>query len=173
MSRPSIYQKTCPECASVLHADAVRCECGYAFSTAQPGSGVAPEEEALHNEELYEIYLAARVDQLLQGLHSARDTLSKDPSNLDKAAGLLRAVHTLREARAELDLQAERTEQARRVAALAGSPTATEEFRAAQADRASKITGSPADAGPTPDPDAGNTATGGPSPDPEAPQTAR
>lgn len=151
MSAYSIYHKPCPACGSVVSADAKRCDCGYAFGAADETAPL-PEEQALQEEELFEAYLAARVEQTVAKVESARIELAADPADLRKADRLLQAVQEALILRDERDAQSTKTTQARIEAraarekisseitdAPAQSERPTETFRAQQAARAEKI----------------------------------
>ncbi|MBI3779434.1 MAG: hypothetical protein HY274_11100 [Gammaproteobacteria bacterium] len=152
MSTYSIYHKPCPACGSVVSTDTKRCDCGYAFGAADETAPL-PEEQALQEEELFEAYLAARVDQTVAKVESVRIELAANPSDLRKADRLLQAVQEALILRDERDAQSAKTAQARIAARAARekiSPAApddlpvqsdrpTETFRAQQAARAEKI----------------------------------
>jgi hypothetical protein len=151
MSAYSIYQKSCPACGMVVSTGAKRCDCGYAFGCSDE-TALLPEEQALQEEELFEAYLAARVDQTVTKVESVRTELAADPANLRKADHLLKVVQEALILRDERDVQAAKTAQARIEAQAARkkiSPEApdvpvqsdrpTETFRAQQAAKAEKI----------------------------------
>lgn len=106
--------------------------------------GARPEEQALQEEELFEAYLAARIDQTVAALEAARAEFNADQSNPRKADELVAAVGEALALRDERDAQAARIRQLR--AALAPETEApslsaqpTEAFRAQQAAKAEKI----------------------------------
>lgn len=151
MSAYSIYHMPCPACGTVVSTDTKRCDCGYAFGSTDETS-LLPEEQALQDEELFEAYLAARVDQTVTKVEAARTELAADPSNLLKADRLLQVVQEALILRDERDAQAAKTAQARAMALAARatfspetpdspaqSDRPTETFRAQQAARADKI----------------------------------
>jgi hypothetical protein len=84
MSSYSIYQKPCPACGTAVSTGIKRCDCGYAFGYSDE-TALLPEELALQEEELFEAYLAARVDQTVAKVESFRSELMADPANLRKA----------------------------------------------------------------------------------------
>ena len=139
----SIYQKPCPACGTVVTIDAKSCGCGHSF--ASPGDNdLLTEEQALQEEELFEAYLAARIDQAVSAVESARAELAADKHDRRKADKLLRAVQDALSLRDERDTQAARIRQIREslppgpdTPALSAQPT--EAFRAQQAARAEKI----------------------------------
>ena len=151
MSTYSIYQKPCPACGTVVSTGAKRCDCGYAFGYSDEAA-LLPEEQALQEEELFEAYLAARVDQTVAKVESFRVELVADPANLRKANRLLEVVQEALILRDERDAQTAKTAQARKAAQAARGEIApaapdvpvqsdrpTEAFRAQQAARAEKI----------------------------------
>ncbi len=108
----SIYQKPCPACGMVISVDAKNCDCGYSFEP--PGNNdLLSEEQALQEEELFEAYLAARVDQVVAEVESARAELMADISNHRKADKLLRMVQDALALRDERDAQAAKIRQLR------------------------------------------------------------
>lgn len=113
----SIFQKPCPACAANVSVGADRCHCGHIFESSRNQS---PQEAALRDEELYESYLGARVQQAQQAADSAERELaerSSDPE-LISAAELAREV-----ARSiEVDLDAQRSKIAALRRALPPKP---------------------------------------------------
>lgn len=151
MSAYSIYQKSCPTCGTVVSTGTKRCDCGYAFGYSDE-TVLLPEEQALQEEELFEAYLAARVDQTVAKVESVRTELAADPANLRKADRLLEVVQEALILRDERDAQAAKTAQARKAAQAARgeitpavpdvpvqSDRPTEAFRTQQATKAEKI----------------------------------
>lgn len=151
MSAYSIYQKPCPACGTAVSTNAKRCDCGYAFGYADEAA-LLPEELALQEEELFEAYLAARVDQTVAKVESVRTELAADPSNLHTANHLLEVVQEALILRDQRDAQAVKTAHARKAAQTARGVTSpstpdvpaqsdrpTEAFRAQQASKAEKI----------------------------------
>jgi hypothetical protein len=151
MSALSIYQKTCPACGAMVPREARRCACDHEFVAADDGV-LLPQEQALQEEELFEAYLAARVQQMIAALEAARLELAADPGNARKAAHLLQTLQEAMALREERNAQSARTERARQAARAAReslaaassaqpSPSAqpTEAFRAQQATKAAKI----------------------------------
>lgn len=144
MRNHSIYQKPCPACSAAVSVDAKSCNCGYSFDS--PDSTAPPsDEQTLQEEELFEAYLAARVDQVVEKVESARVELMADMSDRRKADKLLRSVQDALALRDERDAQAAKIAQIRE--SLASKPDApvlsaqpTEGFRAQQAAKAEKIT---------------------------------
>jgi hypothetical protein len=116
-------------------------------------TGTVPEgnetaAQAATDEELFEAYLAARVQQALEALNSAREGLAAAPDDLARANQVMRRVHELRDLRAQFDAQHARVNDARRAAGLQPAEAAssngeqatpTPHFRAAQAEQAARI----------------------------------
>ncbi len=154
----SIFQKTCPACGVLVSRDARQCKCEHVFTAAEDGA-LLPEEQSLQDEELFEAYLAARVQQMISTLESARVELAADPASVRKAARLLETLQDALTLREERDAQAAKTELTRRTAQAARanvsaaampeeaepveapkqSAEPTEEFRAQQAAKAAKF----------------------------------
>lgn len=139
----SIYQKPCPACGKVVSVDTNSCDCGYAFDSTSKDE-LLSEEQALQEEELFEAYLAARIDQAVATVESARAELADEISNQRKADKLLRAVQDALALRDERDAQAAKIAQIREslssksdAPALSAHPT--EAFRAQQSAKAEKI----------------------------------
>ena len=88
----SIFQKSCPGCASSVAISAVRCDCGHSFEST--ANNLSPLEATLRDEELYEGYLTARAEQARQAARMAEQALAKDTSNAElvSAAVLAREV---------------------------------------------------------------------------------
>lgn len=144
MSAYSIYQKPCPACGATAAIDAERCDCGYSFKSGGKDESGA-EEQALQEEELFQAYLVARIDQAVAAVESARAELAGDMSNRRKADKLLHTVQEALALRDERDAQAAKIRQMRE--ALPSNPDTapslsaqpTEAFRAQQAARAERI----------------------------------
>jgi hypothetical protein len=151
MSRYSIYQKPCPACGTAVSTDSKLCDCGFSFESSTEDV-LLPEEQQLQDEELFEAYLEARVDQTVAMVESARAEFATDPVNPHKADRLLEAVQEALTLRDERDAQTAKTAQARenvRAArekiepAMSEAPIMstqpTEAFRAQQAAKAERI----------------------------------
>ena len=143
MRNYSIYQKPCPACSTEVSVDAKSCNCGYSFDSHDKNEQPSGEQ-SLQEEELFEAYLAARVDQVVEKVESARAELIADMSNHRKADKLLRSVQDALALRDERDAQAAKIAQIRE--SLSSNPDAptlsaqpTEAFRAQQAAKADKI----------------------------------
>jgi hypothetical protein len=133
----SIYQKTCPACLAIVSVSAARCDCGHVFAAGGEAAPDGQDEASAQEEELYRVYLAARIEQTVSRLEEARARLAADPHNFDRAREVMKALHELRELRAE-EAAVAGAAQASTAAAADGTGSAepTEAFRAAQAARA-------------------------------------
>ncbi len=151
MSAYSIYQKSCPSCGDVVSTDTKRCNCGHSFESINEDT-LLPEEQALQDEELFEAYLAARVDQTVAAVESARADLAVDRLNPRKTARLLQTVQDALTLRDEREAQAAKIALAREAAHAARekitpattdipvqSAEPTDAFKARQAAKAEKI----------------------------------
>lgn len=130
-----IFHKACPACAVSVPRDVTRCDCGHAFDQDDSPA----HQPTLAQEELFESYLAARVEQALADLETARAALAAAPQDTDKAYALLQQVQSLHAQRDEW-----RRQQAKVAALLRLAPTPAgidgdaARFRAAQATRAAQ-----------------------------------
>ncbi|MHB1586648.1 MAG: hypothetical protein ACYCRH_07085 [Acidiferrobacteraceae bacterium] len=114
----SIYHKVCPACASMRPREETRCICGHSFT----GAPVDPE---LTEEQLYEDYLRARMQQIQEVLRISGDHADTAGTPLTRPEQM-RAQTELRAVQAELDRQRARIERMRRSGkAWAGGPIAT------------------------------------------------
>jgi hypothetical protein len=110
---------------------------------------VADSPASVTDEELFEAYLAARLEQALDTLNRAREELAAQPEDFSRALQVMRRVYELRELRAQLETQRSRVAAARDAAGLesvsAGEPqgveqpTASPGFRAAQSEQADRV----------------------------------
>ena len=139
----SIYQQPCPSCGLLVSTESASCKCGYSFESAGT-DGTRPEEQALQEEELFEAYLAARVEQTVAALEAARAEFNADKFNPRLADKLVSAVGEALALRDERDAQAKKIRLLRESLApeteapsLSAQPT--EAFRAQQAAKAEKI----------------------------------
>ncbi len=146
MSAFSIYQKPCPACGLLVSTDTQRCDCGYALGSSGTDAPL-PEEQLLQDEELFQAYLEARVDQMVTAVETARLDLLSDPTNSRKTAKLVHAIQEALSLRDQRDAQAAKIAEARRAVQIAkgnnvsenSSATPTEAFRAQQAAKVEKI----------------------------------
>ncbi|MDH5513015.1 MAG: hypothetical protein OEY27_07375 [Gammaproteobacteria bacterium] len=139
----SIYQKPCPACGAVVSIETRSCDCGYAFES-QKADQQPVEELALQEEELFQAYLTARIDQAVEAVEAARSVFAAEPSNQRHTSKLIQAVQEALALREECEAQARKIAQLReslpaRPEAPSLSTQPTEAFRAQQAVRAEKI----------------------------------
>jgi hypothetical protein len=144
----SIDHKQCPSCAARNPAGALRCACGYAWTSGDNDS-LADIQNAIGESQTVEEYLVARVDQALAVVESTRSELAADPRNFKKAARLLRAAQEARALGDELNTQREYTHSLQQTLGTESpeSPPAGpvqterpgERFTAQQASRAQQI----------------------------------
>lgn len=129
MGTHDIDEKACPACAAVIGREAERCSCGHLLV-----------ESDQSDEELYEAYLAARVEQNLEALEQARAALRALPGDYARALRVLEQVHELRMLQRELERQRAPAEADLPPQAVNhGFATPTDAFRVAQARRAEAI----------------------------------
>lgn len=134
----SIYRKTCPACAGVLGREVARCSCGHVFVTEDAGIGGQPSDE-----DAYEAYIAARIEQGLEALELARAALRALPGDYTRALRVMQQVHELQALR--LALESQRAGAGPDAGAETRCPvdrgfaTPTEAFRAAEAARAEVV----------------------------------
>lgn len=132
-----IFQKACPACATLVQLDVPSCDCGYTF---HDNPEIADAAQQATDEELFESYLVARLDQALSALEDARTQLSGASGNYDKAYQVMRRVHELNSLQAELAAQKAKSAAAReRIQQLTGTGAPADVFRAQQAERADSI----------------------------------
>lgn len=112
-----IFYKDCPQCASTHAATAAQCGCGYHFDPDLVESDDARLELAVHEEQLYEAYLDARLSQARDAVVEARRLYRHDPKDDNRKHGLHDAEERLKSAESELAVQREKTALLRRVAA--------------------------------------------------------
>ncbi|HEY8554774.1 MAG TPA: hypothetical protein VIL43_09580 [Burkholderiales bacterium] len=104
------------------------------------------ESSSLADEELFETYLAARLQQALEALDAAREALAAEPGDLNRALAVMRRLRELREAQAELERQRARVAAVREAAGMPAAShepparaTPGPEFRALQAEKARRV----------------------------------
>jgi hypothetical protein len=144
----SLYQKACPNCTALLSVSADTCDCGYSFETSVIADSGA-NQVLTQDEELFIVYLNARVDQARGTLETARLALAARPGDFTKAVTVMDAVHELRAAREDLDAELARHPQAAALIENHSAPNSaqpSEEFRSQQAARAARIVESMQDA---------------------------
>lgn len=106
----NIFSKECPECGIEARASAHSCDCGYVFSASSDSADAV--RLMSQEEEAYEAYLAARLDQARIAAERAIELLSQDPTDRQKVADAERANRELSEINAEYELQLVKLEEA-------------------------------------------------------------
>jgi hypothetical protein len=109
----SIFQKPCPDCAASVSASAPRCRCGHVFEAA--ADSLSPLDAALHDEELYASYLAARAEQARQAARAAEGAMFDDTNNAELASACALAREVAKTIAADL------AEQMNKIAAIRNS----------------------------------------------------
>ncbi|TAM45657.1 MAG: hypothetical protein EPN55_07555 [Gammaproteobacteria bacterium] len=104
----SIFYKVCSQCMAQAPMNAAVCACGQSFEHAQASdSSLTAEVMRTETEErLYEAYLEARLQQMMEALRAVREECGPGkwtPEQLEKAQRALRAVEA-----AKNDLTAQR-----------------------------------------------------------------
>jgi vacuolar-type H+-ATPase subunit I/STV1 len=141
----SIYQKPCPACGAVVSVDIRNCHCGYDFDSESKDER-RPEEQALQDEELFQAYLQARIDQAVEAVESARAEFTAEKSNRRNTEKLILAVQEALALRDEREVQMLKIAQLREsmpsnsnmeTPSLSAQPT--EAFRAQESAKAEKI----------------------------------
>lgn len=141
MRTANIYIKPCPACGAAVAVEANGCDCGYVFESQ---GQITSDEQALQEEELFEAYLSARVDQAVAAVEHARSEWSADNSSRFKADKLVRVIQEALTLRDERIAQAEKITRLRQSLAAANPEAAmsaqpTEAFRAQQSLKADRI----------------------------------
>lgn len=112
MTTRSIFQKVCPSCMNTVPIDMRECSCGHVFDHDDTGSSPSSEEIRLKAEELYQNYLAARLEQATSSARAARTVYARDPANLEKSDRVSLAMREQQAAETAL------TEQSARIAEM-------------------------------------------------------
>lgn len=134
----SIFKKDCPRCGEANTASANSCGCGFIFD-ADTDSYQAVELVS-QEQEFYEAYLAARLEQARRTAEMAIETLAADPMNKSRAEEADKANRELEQINNEYEAQLGALTNARQQAALARQQALAERKRlAAQAEQARKL----------------------------------
>jgi len=104
----SIFQKICPDCMNTLALDSHHCACGHQFDHDNNEADLSSEEIRLQAEELYENYLAARVEQSTAAIQAAEAEHNRDPENMQKAFRVTDLINESEDARRALAAQSAR-----------------------------------------------------------------
>ncbi len=103
--------------------DAQECACGHQFDHDDADASLTSEEIRLKAEELYENYLAARVEQAAKTVQTAQADFARDPSNQDKSDRVASAIREAQTAKSALAAQSARmTEMRKAMLSTAPSP---------------------------------------------------
>jgi hypothetical protein len=107
--------KKCPQCQSLLVADAAACVCGYHFEAA-PEAEFTSSDLVTQAELLYETHLRARHQRALRAVKLAKIDLLRDPGDAAKKKILLEAEKEARTIAVQTELQSARVADARAAA---------------------------------------------------------
>lgn len=107
----SIFQKICPGCMITLPLDALVCACGHQFDHDDTDESLSSEEIRVKAEELYESYLAARVEQATGNVMSAQAEFARDPESPVKSQRVADAIQESEAARVALSEQSARVRE--------------------------------------------------------------
>lgn len=118
----SIFYKVCNQCMAQAPVNATVCACGQSFEHGQASdSGLTAEVVRTETEErLYEAYLEARLQQMMEALRAVREECGPGkwtPEQLEKAQCALRTVEAARNdltAQRQKSVQASEAVQARK-----------------------------------------------------------
>ena len=88
--------------------DTRECSCGHHFDHDDTDTALTSEEIRLKAEELYENYLAARVEQAVKTVKTAQAEFARDPSNPDKSDRVASAIRETQTAESALAAQSAR-----------------------------------------------------------------
>ncbi|MCR4300578.1 MAG: hypothetical protein NUV51_03135 [Sulfuricaulis sp.] len=125
MTARSIFQKICPGCMITLPLDARVCSCGHQFDHDETDISLSSEEIRVKAEELYESYLAARVEQANNSVMSAQAEFARDPANSQKSQLVADAIRESEKARAALSEQSVRVRELKKALPAVSPPSRT------------------------------------------------
>jgi hypothetical protein len=108
-----------------LPLDAHACSCGHQFDHDETDISLSSEEIRVKAEELYESYLAARVEQATSSVMSAQAEFARDPANSRKSQLVADAIRESEEARAALSEQSVRVKELKKALPAVSSPPRT------------------------------------------------
>lgn len=94
-----------------LPSDTRVCACGHQFDHDDTDVSLSSEEIRVKAEELYESYLAARVEQATSGVMSAQAEFARDPESPLKSHRVADAIRASEEARTALSEQSARVRE--------------------------------------------------------------
>ncbi len=125
----NIFHKVCPQCASTLALAVVTCGCGYSFESSDSERSQPTLEQIAEEQQLYEEYLRARVQQAIEAACGAADAAAMDPGNTLKAAEALQSVDFAETAKGKLVAQVARAVRSTQLAARGDMKRVTKPVR--------------------------------------------
>ena len=124
MTARSIFQKVCPECMATVPLDTRECSCGHHLDHDDTDAALSSEEIRLKAEELYENYLAARVEQAAKAVKTSQAEFARDPSNTGKSNHVASAIHEVQQAKSALAAQSARVAEMKKALLPTARPAA-------------------------------------------------
>lgn len=118
----SIFQKICPGCMITLPLDTHVCACGHPFDHDDTEGSLSSEEIRVKAEELYESYLAARVEQATGSVMSAQAEFARDPESPVKSQRVADAIQESEAARVALSEQSARVRELKKALPAVSPP---------------------------------------------------
>lgn len=108
--------RVCPDCLKLNEDEAVRCECGYTFETTEEPAGSRTVEVVRQatTEDQYEKFYAARLQQAQADLKSLIARYGKSGWTPAQRAEIERAIEQVEKAKADLEGQRQRTDDAQK-----------------------------------------------------------
>lgn len=116
----SLFTKNCPTCGETASTSENICRCGHIFEADT--DSFATIEQSSQEEEVYESYLAARLEQARMAAEKAIALLSQDPMNKSRMAEANKANRELEAVNKEYAAQLSALEKGRSRVEKAGSP---------------------------------------------------
>ncbi len=110
----SIFYKVCSQCMAQAPVNATVCACGQSFELHQ-GSDSSLTAEVMRTEteeQLYEAYLEARLQQMMEALRAVREACGPGKWTPEQLAKAQRALRAVEEAKKELAAQREKSARA-------------------------------------------------------------
>lgn len=124
MTARSIFQKVCPECMATVPLDTRECSCGHHLDHDDTNAVLSSEEIRLKAEELYENYLAARVEQAAKAVKTSQAEFARDPTNTGKSDHVASAIHEVQLAESALAAQSARVAEMKKALLYTVRPAA-------------------------------------------------
>jgi len=106
----SIFTQDCPRCGTTNSASSRACACGHVFAALPESSGAA--QMLSQEEEAYEAYLSARLEQARLAAEKAIELLSQNPTDRENVAQAEHANRQLAEINHEYETQLANVEAA-------------------------------------------------------------